>query len=105
METNFEMFCRALLLMCSPQKGKFSLKRGEDAKIVSLPEVASLANDEPMALPINEEVKNTIEAISDRYLSVFSYAIMSGRTDAVKLINDLVLRTFRGDTEELLEKV
>lgn len=96
-------------LWFSPQEGKFSLRietAGEDTEtVIERPanaegRPANAEGTERITLPGNDEVKNAIEAISDRHVSVFSYAIMSGCTDAVEAISDLVLRIFCHESEK-----
>eukprot|EP00903_Cladosiphon_okamuranus_P014652 g13586.t1 len=83
------------------EEGKFSLSTGEDAATVSLGEIPRPVNaDEKIKLPAGREVKKAIEAISNRQSSVLSYAIMSGSTEAVEAINDLVLRIFGDGSSE-----
>lgn len=45
-------------------------------------------------LPVDETVKKAVEAIDAENVSIFSYAIMSGHTDAVEFVYDLVIKLF-----------
>ena len=93
------LVARAVRVLYSLQNDKFSLTTGGDIETVHLPNITRPANEERIKLPGNEKVKKVISTISDRHVSVFSYAIMSGRTDAVEAINDLVLRIFSKEDE------
>lgn len=87
--------------MFSRQKGKFSLTTEGDTGTVRLPKISRPEKEERIKLPGNNEVKKAIKTISNRHVSVFSYAIMSGCTDAVEAINDLVLRIFDKEQSEV----
>lgn len=65
----------------------------EENETFILPKV-EVVEDKPKPLPGGEGVKKVIEAINACQKSLFSFAIMSGRKEAVELIYDLVVSIF-----------
>ena len=49
-------------------------------------------------IPVGKRVKNAVKKIDDARVSVFSYAILSKQTEAVKLIFALVVKLFKPKT-------
>lgn len=56
-----------------------------------------LVDEEQATLPGGEKVKEAIKVINACERSLFSFAIMSGRKEAVEHIYNLVVRLFRDD--------
>ncbi|CAN0043918.1 unnamed protein product, partial [Ectocarpus sp. 13 AM-2016] len=83
------------------KKGKFILvKHGENDHDFRLAKVERPAGGGRVELPRGDRVQEAVGAIKTRGKSVFSYAILSGRTDAMELVYDLVRGLFGNNTEE-----
>ncbi|CAB1102482.1 unnamed protein product [Ectocarpus sp. CCAP 1310/34] len=82
------------------KKGKFNLvKRSENDRDFRLAKVERPADGGRVELPRGDRVQAAVRAIKTRAKSVFSYAILSGRTDAMELVYDLVRGLFGNYTE------
>ncbi|CBN74318.1 Ankyrin Repeat Transient Receptor Potential Channel [Ectocarpus siliculosus] len=83
------------------KKGKFTLvKHGENDHDFRLAKVERPAGGGWVELPRGDRVQEAVRAINTRGKSVFSYAILSGRTDAMELVYDLVRGLFGDKTSQ-----
>lgn len=84
---------------CLSQNGKFILSRKEDNESFTL-----LDTNSPAQLPTGQKVQDAINTVNASEVSLFSRAILSGKTDSVELIHDLVVGIF-GDNKNTVRRM
>ena len=84
------------------QEGKFSLLgRFEDGTFGLYESKTTSLEDIVEKLPMGQKVREAMKTIYGSDVCLFSSAIMSGRTEMVMLVHELVVAIFGAKTEEV----